>query len=139
MNCKMCGAYIGTNTTVCPECGSKNEAVFDGKVCLHCGYKGDLEPAKMIRWYEWIIILSAFPLGLLYLFYIFLTRQEQSSRGYMCPCCKKISKYSKEKTDVNKEQIKTIVKTVATDEEIKKSAKEMKKSIKDLHNTFYID
>lgn len=138
MNCKVCGAYIGANTTVCPECGSKNEAVFDGKVCLHCGYKGDLEPAKMIRWYDWVIVFITSPFGLLYLLYIFMTRQKPSSRGYVCPKCKKISKYSKEQ-NIDKERIKTIVKTVATDEEIKKSAKEMKKSIKDLHNTFYID
>lgn len=133
MTCKYCGSYIGENTTVCPECGQKSELVYSGQTCLYCGYKGKLEPAGMVRWYEWCIIFATFPLGLFYLFYIFMNRKNQGECGYKCPSCKKISKISN--SSVDKEKMKNVVKTIATDKEVRKSLSDVKRSIKDWHDT----
>ena len=155
MNCRKCGQILPTGAGICAFCGTEtdnyneimNENInrFGMQKCELCGYVGNAVPEKMLQKKDWVILILTFSSGIwiFYLAYIYFKKGDASKRNLVCPSCGKVMKYYIDdntlqnifNNDEKTNQIKNGVKEVVTNPELKKNFKELKNSIRDLHDT----
>lgn len=156
MNCKKCGQLLPSGAGVCVFCGTEAENYdevmkenierFGMQKCEHCGYIGEAVPEKMLRKIDWVILILTFStgIGVLYFVYLYFKRGDPTRRNLVCPSCKKVMKlYIDDRTmeallsdTESTAKIKNGIKTVVRNPELKKGARELRKSLRDLQDSF---
>lgn len=108
-------------------------------VCSNCG--SEKAPIKKAAWstkdkiIAVILLLIFFPIGIIYIIV-----KNTSSKQLVCPDCKKLYSGVQDKsTSEDFDKMKNVVKTVAKDPNVRRAVKDVKNSLSELRDTFYVN
>lgn len=151
MICKNCGQELPDGVGICMNCKTEvdnfsqvmedNHELYGMSKCPKCGHIGVGVPGKIFKPKDIVIALVLsfllFGIGIFYLLIVYGKRKNPENRDKVCPVCKTVLVPVDDKVKMS--EIKGAVTAVATNEDIKHSAKKLRRNLKSMHNDMYLD